>query len=111
MSKMEISEDLIEELILEGAVEFSGVDSRGEILFSFTDKIDQVAPKVRKHILEMQMKDINQLWLDGYITFDDLTSERPMVSITEKSLKPEELDKLDMHKRVILEQLIQITRE
>lgn len=108
---MNINEEIIEQLILEGAVEFSGLDARGNILFNFTNKIEEIAPNIYKYIQAQQMQDINELWVEGYVMFDDLTSEHPMIAITEKALDKTEVDKLDIHKRVILEQLISMTSE
>lgn len=108
---MNINEEIIEQLILEGAVEFSGLDARGNILFNFTSKVEEIAPNIYKYIQSQQMKDINDLWVDGYVSFDDLTSESPMIAITQKALDQAEVEKLDIHKRVILEQIISMTSE
>ena len=40
------SEALLEHLIMQGAIEMSGIDTNGEITYSITDKLQEVHPEL-----------------------------------------------------------------
>jgi hypothetical protein len=108
---MSISEELIESLILRGAIEFSGVDQRGELLFTFTEKIHDIAPAVYQVMLSMQTQDMNHLWINGFIDIDDVNIKDTTLHATSKAFDPEELKTLDANQVVILEQIIQLSKK
>ena len=108
---MPISQEIIESLILKGAVEFAGVDTRGEVLFSFTDKIHELAPAVYQVLLDMQSQDIQALWVNGFIEMDDPSALNPMLTPTAKAFIKEELEALDQNQLIVLEQLIQLSQK
>ena len=92
---MNNSEDeLIKNLILEGALEVAGIDSEnGEFLYSVTPKMQEVMPDMYEDHITQVNRDILNLWEKGYVNVDFLSPD-PMVTISEKGLDKVEVSKL-----------------
>ena len=92
---MNNSEDeLIKNLILEGALEVAGVDSEnGELLYSITPKMQEIMPDMYEDHITQVNRDILNLWEKGYVNVDFL-SANPMVTISKKGLDKNEVSKL-----------------
>jgi hypothetical protein len=92
---MNNSEDeLIKNLILEGALEVAGLDSEtGEFLYSVTPKMQEVMPDMYEDHITQVNRDILNLWEKGYVNVDFL-SPNPMVTISAKGLDKNEISKL-----------------
>lgn len=107
---MDDADSLIEKLILDGLVEPAAIDSNtGEILFSFTDKVREEYPAMYKSVMEEFYNDINYLWEKGYLNIT-ITDDNPMVTITEKALNKEEVDKLPYQLQVQLTIILEALR-
>lgn len=91
---MDPIDETIEALILSGAVEIAGIDSKtGEPLYSFNEKIKEIMPEVYQEHLNLVNSDIMTLWEKGFLNID-LLSEDPFVSLTEKAFIPSELESI-----------------
>ena len=92
---MNNSEDeLIKNLILEGALEVAGLDSEtGEFLYTVTPKMQEVMPDMYEDHITQVNRDILNLWEKGYVNVDFL-SPNPMVTISAKGLDKNEISKL-----------------
>ena len=67
--------EMIEKLILNGALEVAGVDSEdGSLLYSFTSKIEQVMPELYHDHLNRVNAEILSLWERGYVDLEELRS-------------------------------------
>jgi hypothetical protein len=87
-------DELIKNLILEGALEVAGVDSEsGEFLYSVTPKMQEIMPDMYEDHITQVNRDILNLWEKGYVNVDFL-SPNPMVTISEKGLDKVEVSKL-----------------
>jgi hypothetical protein len=87
-------DELIKNLILEGALEVAGVDSEnGELLYTITPKMQEFMPDMYEDHLTQVNKDILNLWEKGYVNINFL-DEEPMVTISEKGLDKKEVAKL-----------------
>jgi len=87
-------DELIKNLILEGALEVAGMDSEnGELLYTITPKMQEVMPDMYEDHLTQVNKDILNLWEKGYVNINFL-DEEPMVTISEKGLDKKEVAKL-----------------
>jgi len=87
-------DDLINNLILQGALEVAGVDSEsGEFLYSVTPKMQEVMPDMYEDHITQVNRDILNLWEKGYVNVDFL-STNPMVTISAKGLDKSEVSKL-----------------
>jgi hypothetical protein len=103
---MSDSEKMIDLLILSGALEPSGVhEETGELLFSFTEKLEEVSPEIFKKLTDSFQLEILDLWEKGFVEVD-ITAESPMVSLTEKSLDPEARSELAEYQEATLESVI-----
>jgi hypothetical protein len=80
--------DLIDYLILNGALEVSGVDQNtGDFLYSFTEKLEEVSPEIFESMVESFHQEVMYLWEKGFLNIDMTTEEQsPMVSLTPKAL-------------------------
>ena len=92
---MSNSEDeLIKNLILQGALEVAGVDSEtGEFLYAITSKMKDVMPDMYEDHLKTVNRDLLNLWEKGYVNIDFFLPD-PVVTISEKGLDKNEISKL-----------------
>jgi hypothetical protein len=98
-------DELIKNLILEGALEVAGVDSEnGELLYTITPKMQDVMPDMYEDHLTQVNKDILNLWEKGYVNINFLDKE-PMVTISEKGLDKKEVSKLSKQEIWALEEI------
>ena len=87
-------DELIKNLILEGALEVAGIDSEnGEFLYTVTPKMQEIMPDMYEDHITQVNRDILNLWEKGYVNIDFL-SANPMVTISEKGLDNDEVSKL-----------------
>lgn len=101
---MNFNDDDLEQLILDGIVEFAGLDSNGDMLYSFSKDIETKAPAIYHMVQEMHMQDIYVLWEMGFIAMD-VTQANPLARVTELAFDEEALSKLPTHMRIMLEQI------
>ncbi len=106
---MEQNEDkIIEQLILDGALEVAAVDMEtSELLFSFTDKLEEVNPELHNAMFTYFYTDVMNLWQHGFIEMD-VDSSNPMVRLTEKALDIIEVNKLNSEQKNVLKEIVRI---
>jgi hypothetical protein len=98
-------DELIKNLILEGALEVAGVDSEtNEFLYSITPKMQEVMPDMYEDHLTQVNKDLLNLWEKGYVNIDFFLPD-PIVTISEKGLDKVEISKLTKHEIWALEEV------
>jgi hypothetical protein len=105
---MNNEDQTIEELILKGGLETVGVDQEtGELLYSFTPKIQKLMPDLYKeHINEVNAGVMN-LWENGFVNVD-LLSNDPKITLTEKALDKDSIEGLSKSQRWNLLELIRL---
>jgi len=87
-------DDLINNLILQGALEVAGVDSEtGEFLYAITSKMKDVMPDMYEDHLKTVNRDLLNLWEKGYVDIDFFLPD-PVVTISKKGLDKNEISKL-----------------
>jgi hypothetical protein len=59
------SEALVEHLIMQGAVEMAGIDDKGQMLYSITDKLEAVSPELYAELTEQYKHHIFQMVKQG----------------------------------------------
>ena len=97
--------EMIEKLILEGAMEVAGVDAEnGELLYSFTPKIEQVMPELYHDHMNSVNAEILSLWERGYVDIDFLAKD-PVVTLGSKSFNNAEVLKLSKREKWSIEEL------
>jgi hypothetical protein len=102
---MEPVDEMIEVLILSGAIEIAALDSNtGEPLYSFGPKIKEIMPELyEKHLTEVN-RDIMRLWESGFLEVD-LLEENPMVTLTTKSFDDNELKNMNAQDHLALNEI------
>jgi flagellar motor protein MotB len=98
----------IEKMLLEGAIEVCGIDSTtGEFLYNFTDSFKELYPELYNETQSCFSREIMFLWENRFLSMD-ITEQNPVVTITEKALDKEEVDKLDPETQTMLKEIIRI---
>lgn len=107
---MDDSDKILEELILAGAVEVSAMDAvTGEILYSFTDKIQDVYPEIHKATQRQFHDDMMFLWQSGFLNMD-VAAVNPLVTLTDLAFNEEAISKLSAGHRQTLQIIINALR-
>ena len=82
---MDNDDEIMNKLILDGALEVSAMDQEtGELLYSFTPKIKDVMPELYKEHMQTVNKDIMSLWEKGFVNMDFFV-EDPTITLTDKA--------------------------
>jgi hypothetical protein len=99
---MDPIDETIEALILSGAIEVSGIDSKTqEPLYRFNSKIQKIMPELyREHLNEVN-RDIMALWEKGFLSVD-LLEEDPVVTLTDKAFYDDEIEDLSKEEQISL---------
>jgi hypothetical protein len=96
---------MVDNLILEGGIEFAGIDSEsGEILYSLTPKIKDLMPDLYEEHLNFINADLMSLWQKGFVDVD-FFSDDPLINITNKYYDEYEVAKLSKEERWSLREL------
>ena len=91
---MENEDSIIDDLILQGALEVAGIDSNtGEFLYSVTPKLKDIMPDLYKEHLDSVNRDIMALWERGFIDMD-FYEDNPIINITPKASDDDEVKRL-----------------
>lgn len=96
----------IDELILNGGLEVSGITEDGNFTFVFTDKLKEVDPEVYEAVITHFYSIITKFWEMGFLEFD-IADENPFVRLTEKVFDKLEIDKLSEIEKINLNLMIQ----
>lgn len=96
---------IVDNLILEGGIEFAGIDSEtGEMMYSITPKIKYLMPELYEEHLKFINDDLMLLWEKGFIDIDFL-SDDPLIYMSDKSYDNAEVMKLSKEERWSLREL------
>lgn len=106
---MDDNSEFIDKLILSGALEPKGLDPEtGEIVFSFTEKLEAVDPELYRGFNELIHMYVMELWQKGYIAMDVMSPD-PKVSMTEYGMNTNNWAQLEELPMQILKTLMQAT--
>ena len=59
------SQAMVEHLIMQGAIEMAGIDEKGEMLYSITDKLELVNPEIYSELTEQYKHHMFQMIKQG----------------------------------------------
>jgi hypothetical protein len=59
------SQAMVEHLIMQGAIEMAGIDEKGEMLYSITDKLELVNPEIYAELTEQYKHHMFQMIKQG----------------------------------------------
>ncbi len=101
-------EEIIDDLILKGGLQFVGLDKQsGEALYKPTEILKSIDPKLSKEMSAYFSETTMRLWEQGFIDMD-VTVEDPLVKLAEKSFDANNILSLDKDERIVLEQIIKV---
>ena len=100
--------DIVDNLVLNGGLEFAGKDSEtGELLYRPTDGLKDL-DSVLSDDLSLYFSDITlKLWEKGFIDMD-VTQRDPIVKLGPKSFEIESIKSLPKDERVVVEQIVKV---
>ena len=100
-----MSQDMIDQLILSGALQVAGVDSEtGDFLYQFTSKLKEVSPELYDEHVNHVNGELMRLWEMGFLNIS-IMEENPIVTLTAKALDENELAKLSKEDRWGIEEI------
>jgi hypothetical protein len=59
------SQAMVEHLVMQGAIEMAGIDEKGEMLYSITDKLELVNPEIYAELTEQYKHHMFQMIKQG----------------------------------------------
>lgn len=100
--------DIIEDLILKGALEVAGIDiDTGEPLYNFTSKMKDINPELHNEYSKYFTQETLALWEHGFISMN-ITEPNPIVQLLPKAFDRNEINKLDKNHQYTLKEIIRI---
>ncbi len=110
MHSSDNSEDMLEQLILDGMVEVSALDSEtGEMLYAFTDKAREQMPEMQRQAEKVFDELIMFFWENGFLSMN-IDAPNPVIGVLPKALDEEEVSKLSVDQRVALRIILEALR-
>lgn len=99
-------DSVIEDLMIQGAIQVTGIDSEtGEFLYTFTEKLAEINPKIYKAMVDDFQMSIMRLWEAGFLSMD-ITAKNPLVRATEKVFDTNAISKLSRNDQITLEDIL-----
>jgi hypothetical protein len=100
--------DIIDNLILNGGLEFAGKDSEtGEPLYKPTDRLKDIDNKLSEEMSIYFSEVVLKLWEKGFLDMD-VTQKDPMVKLGPKSFDLTSIKSLPKDERVVVEQIVKV---
>lgn len=107
---MSDDEEIIEKLILTGALEIAGIDTEtGDFLYNFTDNLAKISPEIYKDMNSYFYSEMITLWENGFIEMD-VRQKNPKITLTDKILDSESIKKLDRNSQHSLKEILRILK-
>jgi hypothetical protein len=104
-------DDIIDDLILKGALEFVGVDPEtGEPLYRPTEILGAFDPDLNKEMSIYFSQITMRLWEKGFLNMD-VTLKDPSVTLAEKSFNAKLIDSLPKEEKTIMQEIIRVILE
>ena len=102
---MNEEDSLIDDLILAGGLEISGIDEQsGEFLYTMTGKMKDLMPELYEEHLSHVNEEIMKLWEKGFVNIE-MMSDDPIVTVTKKAYDIIEISKLSKEEAWSLEEI------
>lgn len=100
--------DIVDDLVLNGGLEFVGTDSEtGEALYKPTDRLKDIDQRLSEE-LSLYFSEVTlKLWEKGFIDMD-ITEEDPVVKLGLKSFDISSIKSLPKDERVIIEEIVKV---
>jgi hypothetical protein len=90
---------LVDRLISLGLIDVVGIDSvSGEFLYQISPTLNSMYPQIKEMMGQDFLSQVNSLWVKGFVSMD-ITSESPMVSLTDYAFDEERVAALTIEER------------
>ena len=96
----------IDELLLNGSLEVSGITEDGSFTFVFTNKLKENDPETYAAVTRHFYSLIAKFWEMGFLEFD-ISESNPLVRLTDKAFDREAISQLSEMERINLNLVIQ----
>ena len=104
---MSREEQILEDLILAGAMDISGIDSEtGEFMYKINEKMKDLMPELYEEHRIITNRIVMSLWENGYVDLDFMEDD-PLIYLTDKAFDKNEIKKLNNEEK---SHLIEIKR-
>jgi hypothetical protein len=104
---MSLSEDIMEQLILDGCAEMAGIDlESGDMLYNFTPVLAEKHPELFAEIANFFQTQVMLLWEKGFISMD-IMDDSPTVTLTDLAFDQEAVDTLSSDLKRTLESVME----
>lgn len=104
-------DEIIDNLILNGGLEFAGIDQEtGEVLYRPTSILRNIDPKLSDEMSSYFSATTMKLWEKGFIDMD-VTVADPLVKLSEKSFDLELINSLEKDERIVIREIIRVLSE
>ena len=104
-------DEIIDDLVARGGLEFVGVDSEsGEALYRPTEILKNIDPKLSKDMASYFSDSTMKLWEKGFIDMD-VTIADPLVKLADKAFDANAIESLDKEERIIIQEIIRVLSE
>lgn len=108
---MNFEDNVIEKLVLAGALEFGGIDAEsGEVLYNFTEKLKEISPMLYEEHRKFVNSEIMYFWEHGFLDIENLMDDEPKVRVTQKCFDKEAIASLDKDKLRSLQEIMHILK-
>jgi hypothetical protein len=102
----------IEELILNGVVEVSGIDAEtGEFLYSFTSKLHEIMPDFFNDRMDFVKGEMAFFLELGFLEVNDPEADNPIIFLTDKAFDEDEVASLSENKQKSLKEIKRLFEE
>jgi len=95
----------IEDLILDGSLEVSGMTDSGDITYTFKQVLEERHPDIYKEVMRLMYQNIAMFWEKGFLNFDFSESD-PLVTITDKINDSDALESLSEMEKINLQIIV-----
>ena len=103
--KMNNEDAIIDDLILQGALEVAGIDGQtGEFLYSVTPKLQEIMPDLYEEHMNSVNQGIMALWEKGFVEID-FNEDNPIVRLSFKAHNIDEVKSLPKDLQWALEEI------
>lgn len=104
-------DEIINQLILKGGLEFAGIDlETGEPIYRPTSILKNIDPVLSKDMSSYFSTTTMSLWQKGFIDMD-VTIENPLVKLADKSFDVDAISLLDKEERIVIKEIIRVLSE
>jgi hypothetical protein len=96
----------IDQLILDGSLEVSGMLDDGNFTFKFTSKLKEKNPEIYEEVMRFFYSQVMFFWEKGFVSFN-ISEEDPAISVTEKAFDKEAVSTLTPMQQINLNLIIE----